>query len=110
MACEQCQKLLDSLRALPEKQETLSIPQYMWGGLVRYLVHGLRPGDFLTAVLSNNLSEACAQADDTNRHHLFDYCFWLYNYAPADAWGNPDAVRYWLAKPRQYDPTCDLVL
>lgn len=109
MACEKCQQVLDSLRDLPTKQDGLAIPQYMWAGLARYVVPGIRPGDFLMAVLSNDLREACARADDENRRRLFDYTFWLENYARA-AWGDRATVKAWLDLPREYDPTCDLVV
>ena len=44
------------------------IPDYMRGGLRRYLAHGIEPGSFLSAVLRNDLIDACGRADDTNRH------------------------------------------
>lgn len=39
---------------------------------------------FLSAVLRNNLSEACECADDTNRKVLFTYVQFLYNNLPGD--------------------------
>jgi len=71
------------------------IPRYMHGGIVRWIEHGLAPGDFLTAILSNDLRGACERADDTNRHFLFEYVFWLYNHAPAACWGSPERFRAW---------------
>lgn len=64
--------------------------------LLGYLRFGLRPGHFLTAVLSNDLFEACARADDDNKRALCDYVFFLYNYAPAEALGSPENVREWI--------------
>lgn len=72
------------------------IPDYMIGGLVRYIDNHIQPGGFLTAVLSNDLMGACGQADDTNRHLLFNYCNFLYNHAPSKCWGSPEAVARWL--------------
>ena len=73
------------------------IPCHMVGGLRRYVEHGIEPGDFLIAVLSNNLMEALKRADDTNINRLPDYGMWLYNCAPRDCYGSPEAVAMWIA-------------
>ena len=75
--------------------EMSGLPSGMHGALVRWIEHGLAPGDFLTAILSNDLRGACERADDTNRHFLFEYVFWLYNHAPAACWGSPERFRAW---------------
>lgn len=41
-------------------------------------------GDFLTAVVKNDFSEACFQADDTNRKVLYLYALFLANKIPYD--------------------------
>jgi len=41
-------------------------------------------GSFLTAVVKNNLMEACGTADDTNRPNLSLYTKFLYNNVPLD--------------------------
>ena len=74
------------------------IPDYMQGGLSRYLSRGIIPGGFLTAVLCNDLTEACAKADDRNRHRLYDYIYFLYNYAPHGSWGSPDNFAAWIER------------
>lgn len=56
---------------------------------------GLQQGSFLEAVLSNDLRGACRQADDFNRHLLFEITCWLWNYAPSPCWGSPEAYRSW---------------
>lgn len=73
------------------------IPEYMHGGLLRYIVDGIGPGDFLSAVLANDLREACGRADGVNRHLLWQYVRWLYNEAPSGCWGSPEEVDHWLA-------------
>ena len=40
--------------------------------------------DFLTAVVKNDFSEACFQADDTNRKALYLYALFLANKLPGD--------------------------
>ncbi|MBB6228318.1 flagellar motor switch protein FliG [Polymorphobacter multimanifer] len=41
-----------------------TIPERLRGGLVRYIVKGIPTGHFLQAVISNDLREACARADE----------------------------------------------
>lgn len=75
------------------------LPDYMRSGMERYLLHGISPGGFLTAVLENNLVEAFARADMTNRPRLWDYAKFLHNYAPkipVPAWGSPEIVAKWI--------------
>lgn len=66
------------------------------GAMKRYIENGIPPGHFLTAILSNDLKEACARADDDHRYRLFDIVGWLYNEAPASCWGSPEKFEAWL--------------
>lgn len=43
---------------------------YMANGMRNYFENGILPGSFATALLENNLTNAAAQADDTNRRFL----------------------------------------
>ena len=74
------------------------IGDHMMGALRRYLDDGIKPGDFLTAVLSNDLKEACGRADDHNRHILFEYVSYLYNYCPKTCWGSREVVQAYIEK------------
>lgn len=71
------------------------VPEHIRDGLKLYIAKGLQPGDFLTAVLCNDLREACARADDINRHRLFDIVSFLYCYAPAACWGSTEKFAAW---------------
>lgn len=73
------------------------IPIYMREGLIHYVVNGYRPGHFLSAVISNDLKEACTRADDENRYRIYDYIFFLYNYAPMGCFGSKENFEAWLA-------------
>lgn len=64
--------------------------------LKAYVDHGRQPGDFLLAVLSNDLTAACGRADVSNRRLLPEYIEFLYNYAPSNSWGSPAKVIAWL--------------
>ena len=74
------------------------VPEYMHGSYVRYLLHGIPPGDFMMAVLTNDLTEACARADRTNQQVLYQHVDFLYNYAPSDSWGSVNKVSVWLKR------------
>lgn len=71
------------------------VPEGLHGGLVRWLHDGVPPGDFLRAVLENDLKGACERADLHNRGRLFDIVDFLYNWAPGAAWGSPEKVAAW---------------
>ena len=72
------------------------IPERMHGGIQRYIEQHAMPGDFLMAVVCNNLKEACARADDENMLLLPVYAAFFYHEAPAACWGSPEKVRAWL--------------
>lgn len=75
------------------------VPEALHDGLVHYIAERRHVGHFLTAVLSNDLREACARADDICRQHLYAVVFFLYNYAPSNCWGSSTAVERWLNHP-----------
>jgi len=72
-------------------------PNSVAESLVAYIETGRPTGDFLKAVLSNDLSEACGRADHENRYRLFDIVFAIYYYAPSPCWGSKEKVAAWLA-------------
>lgn len=74
------------------------IPEYMHGAIRRYYENGIPPGDFLTALLNNNLKETYARADDTNVRAIKGYVMWFYNEAPAGSWGYDGAVKSWIER------------
>jgi len=82
---------------LQEALAKSSIPDYMHGGLIRYIENRIRPGSFLTAVLTNDLQGAVAAADETNRDLIPHYIVFLFNWAPHESWGSPEKVKAWLA-------------
>lgn len=74
------------------------IPPHMAGGIVRWIMYRIAPGDFLCAIIKNDLRDACARADDTNRFLLWNYCNFFYNYAPSPCWGSPAHFEDWRRK------------
>lgn len=85
---------------LPElpRHSSLSagIPQDTLGGLCRYVKHRIPPGDFLTAVLSNDLFAAVGRADEANAAALPAICRYIWNNLPRQCFGDPRTVREWL--------------
>jgi len=73
------------------------LPERMHGGVRRYIEDGIPPGHFLTAVISNDLREACARADEENQRLLFDYVRFFYCHAPQSCWGSPDRFAAWVS-------------
>jgi hypothetical protein len=53
-------------------------------------------GDFLEALLKNNLSAVVVHADPPNREALVDTVQWLWNEAPAECWGSAEKYKAWM--------------
>lgn len=74
-----------------------SIPARMQEALRRYVVQGIKPGDFLTAVITNNLRDAVGYADDENLPLLKLYVQWFHNVAPSGCHDTAANMWAWLA-------------
>lgn len=61
----------------------------------RFVEHGIPPGGFIYAVLTNNLKESFMRADTHNREYLFDIVSYCYNEIPAAAWGSVEKYNEW---------------
>ena len=64
--------------------------------LLRYLTGHVPTGSFLEAVISNDLRESCARADDDNMWQLPIIVAYLYNEAPTGSWGSRENYIRWL--------------
>ena len=64
-------------------------------GLAHYIMHGRPMGHFLTAIVENNLRGAVDRADEENSKAIVQLVRFMYNYAPAGCWGNPENVKTW---------------
>ena len=90
-------------QVLLDRMEELSfdgrkVPEHTRGGIARYIVDHREPGDFLEAVLCNDLKNSIANADDMNRANLNAIVFFLYNEAPGACWGSREVYEAWLAQ------------
>ena len=72
------------------------LPEHCRGALERYIRHGIPPGHFLTALLSNDLRETFARADDINASAVRDYLVFLYSDAPSACSGSPSRFAAWV--------------
>lgn len=73
------------------------LPEGLRGGARRWIENGIQPGDFLSAVISNDLREACGRADAENQVLLLSIVSWWYNEAPFGSWGNLAKAQNWAA-------------
>jgi hypothetical protein len=73
-----------------------AIPERMRTPMVEYVRNRKRPGDFLTAVICNDLKGAIGNADKENSELLRLYVMWFYNIAPADCQGSKEKMNTWL--------------
>jgi hypothetical protein len=74
------------------------IPDRMMGAIRRYIEHGIVPGEFLCAVIQNDLRETVGRADEENIANLPAYVAYFYNEAPSLCYGSPNAMRKWVKK------------
>lgn len=78
-------------------QETAQIiPPHTLEALIRYRDHGLPPGSFLTAFLSNNLMEALGRADIENLQNFAAIGYFIYNAIPERSHGSMSKVATWI--------------
>lgn len=93
-------KELETLPAYQKKMEedlkNCGVPRHMHSAYINYIFNGVPPGDFLTAVLSNQLKEAFSRADDLNTAHMQNHVRFLYEHAPIGCWYNPRNIDMWI--------------
>jgi hypothetical protein len=85
----------DTLTSKGYKFRGVTIPDHLCEGLDLHVLHGTATGSFLWAVLTNDLREALARADDTSLAALPAIVGWLYNEAPAGCWGSAEKADRW---------------
>ena len=71
---------------------------YMINPVRRYIEHGSPVGDFLTALIQNNLMLAVFKADDKNLPALRDWMLFLHWEAPGECHGSPEKMRAWIKR------------
>ena len=74
------------------------IPLRMMPSIELYINQGIQPGDFLTAVICNDLALAVGRADEENIENLPAYVHYFYNEAPGQCWGSREKKVAWTKK------------
>ena len=75
---------------------TVPIPDRILKSLHRYSTDHVPTGDFLRAVLSNDLFGAVRRADDESLKAIGEICKHVYNELPAECWGSREVVAKWI--------------
>lgn len=73
------------------------VPFHLQEGLERYVLQGVPVGQFLTAVLDNDLREAVSRADPDSMAGLKTLMQFLYGFTPAGCWGSARNRKAWQA-------------
>lgn len=92
--------LIDNYSSDPEYYDSLYgvFPEASAESLYEYVQNGRRTGDFLEAVLVNDLYAAVNSADSTNSNLLREYVMFLYNHVPMVCRGSLDRYRKWVER------------
>lgn len=72
-------------------------PDLTWahGGLERWVVNGIKPGDFLCALLRNDLKGAFDRADERSVRNLRELVMYCYRHLPTACWGSAELFDAW---------------
>ena len=76
------------------------LPEHIRRGVKNYIERGIIPGDFLQAVICNNLKESFNRADDINITRMLDIVDFFYNEAPFLCWGSEEKMYKWIERHR----------
>ena len=71
------------------------VPIHLHQGLLRYLHDGVPPGNFLQAVIRNDLSDAILRADDECLGSIKGIVGFFNMEMPAPSWGSQAAMDKW---------------
>lgn len=73
-----------------------------WAEIInRYVVYGISPGSFFTALLANDLLMAACKSHPANTWAaIICVCKWLLNEAPYACHGSYDAIDKWTSLPQ----------
>lgn len=72
------------------------LPEQMQFSFAHWVFFGVNiGGNFMNAIISNDLVEAYGRADLGNQAAMQIYATWLYNDAPRGSWGDKDTLSKW---------------
>lgn len=64
--------------------------------LEHYLLQGLQPGGFVSAMLAMDMQRALRSADTANRDSMWVIGRWIIEYAPEGSWGSYEHIKFWI--------------
>jgi len=73
------------------------VPVHLHEGLLAYILERREPGQFLRAVLRNDLLDAVMRMSPGSFEVLRAVVLFLFNHVPAPCWGSEARVVAWLA-------------
>ena len=77
------------------------VPERMMKSIESYIEEGRPVGDFLTAIICNDLQGAVSRADDENIGNLPAYAAYFYNEAPSKCHGSKENMKDWMNNKRE---------
>jgi hypothetical protein len=79
------------------------IPEALHEGIVAYIVDGITPGGFFTAIVCNDLRGAFQRADVESVKAIHALLVYMLNEAPSTCWGSVERMVTW-QRERQCKP------
>ena len=79
----------------------LTLPDELEASIRRYVDQGVPTGGFLQACIENDLSGACARADEQNWPLIPVIVAYLRNECPSYCWGFDGAFKRWIEVKRK---------
>jgi len=73
----------------------ITVPERTKAAIDAWVKYAQPCGHFVTAVLANDLFEACARADDENLTALSATVAYIYNECPSACWGSQKHLNAW---------------
>ena len=89
-----------TLQLLKEfKAGEFDIPEHLHQEIDNYINNHVRPGNFLSAIIFNELRNSVELADFENIGQFLAYLGFFKNHAPKECWGSREAFTNWLHPP-----------
>lgn len=72
------------------------LPAHLTQTLIDYAQQGIQTGDFLQAVLANDLFDAFGRADGENTYRMHEIVKFIYNEMPSGCHGSRERYKQWI--------------
>jgi len=83
------------------------IPRHIHKAIRAYVDDHRRPGEFLQAVIRNDLMDATARADSENLPNIVAIIGYFHNETPGTCWGSKEALEAWVKETEEVAMTRD---